>query len=93
MKRGGRILSIGLAAAVGAAMAGCSAGKDTGQPSGADFVQTTVGIYEAEDAVFSGNVQAANPVKDGYSGTGYVEGFQADADSCTFTVTVPEDGF
>lgn len=98
MKRGSRILGIGLAAAMGAVTAGCSAGKDTGQPKGegssADFVQTTIGIYEAEEAVFSGNVQiAANPVKEGYSGTGYVEGFEADTDSCTFTVTVPETGF
>lgn len=98
MKSGSRILCLGLAAAMGAATAGCSAGKDTGQPkgegSGTDFVQTAIGIYEAEEAVLSGNVRiVTNPVKEGYSGTGYVEGFEADTDSCTFTVTVPEAGF
>lgn len=98
MKTGSKGLCIGLTAVIGAVMVGCSAGKDTGQSGGTgsdvEFVQTTIGIYEAEEAVFSGNVRAAaSPDKEGYSGTGYIEGFEADTDSCTFTISVPEAGF
>lgn len=94
MKTGSRFFGIGLAAVMGAAMVGCSAGKDTGQSdSGTDFVQMVIGVYEAEEAELSGNVRVADSSREGYSGTGYVEGFEADADSCTFTVTVPEAGF
>jgi mannan endo-1,4-beta-mannosidase len=51
-------------------------------------------IYEAEDAKLSGNVTAvAKPSKAGYSGTGYVEGFEEDADTCSFSVVITKDGF
>lgn len=49
-------------------------------------------LCEAEDAVFSGNVHKEASVE-GYSGEGYAAGFSGDEDSCTFTVSVPEDGF
>lgn len=58
------------------------------------FAQESVGIYEAEEAVWTGNVkEISSPVKEGYSGTGYIEGFEDDNDSCTFTVIILEDGF
>lgn len=91
MKRNRRIASLGLAVILGASMTGC------GQESGSrtpkeEFVPEIIGTYEAEDAVLNGNVKAASG-KQGYSGSGYVEGFQDDNDSCSFTVSVPEDGF
>lgn len=107
MKKGKRVLGIGLAAVLGALSVGC--GQESGTTgqnrtddameqstadSKPDFIPETVGTYEAEEAGLSGNVAAVtNPVKTEYSGTGYVEGFEADGDSCTFTVEIPEDGF
>lgn len=44
-----------------------------------------VGTYEAKEAVFSGNVRTDND--------GYVTGFEAEGDSCTFDVSVGNDGF
>ncbi len=96
MNKSKRILSFALAAMLGIVTAGCTTGS-SGQPeedNNHDFVPETVGIYEAEDALWSGNVRAAvSPVKEGYSGTGYIEGFEEDADTCTFIVTIAEDGF
>lgn len=82
-------MCIGLAAVVGTSAAGCG----EKEPVKEEFIPEVVGVYEAEDAVKNGNVKAVSPKLNGYSGTGYVEGFQDDTDSCVFTVTVPEDGF
>ena len=51
-----------------------------------------IGTYEAEEAVFSGNVTLGSSLE-GYSGNGYVEGFETDADACTFNVSIEETGF
>lgn len=84
---------------------GCSVRGDTGngkngvQTEMVDvrnniFVQETVGVYEAEDAVWNGNVKAvSNPALEGYSGKGYIEGFEEDTDTCIFTVSIEKDGF
>lgn len=47
-----------------------------------------VGTYEAEEAQLAGNVKAAES-----AGVGYVSGFEADDDSCIFTVDVVAEGF
>ncbi|MCH5274602.1 MAG: beta-mannosidase [Lachnospiraceae bacterium] len=92
MKKEKEILSIGLAAMLGVCAAGCAISK-TDTPK-EPFVPETVGVYEAEDASFTGNVAAVTDLKlAGYSGTGYVEGFQDDSDACTFSVSIAEDGF
>lgn len=57
-----------------------------------EFVPEVVGVYEAEDAAFSGNVKAASS-KTGFSGSGYATGFEKDDDTCSFTVEVAETGF
>ncbi len=92
MKNAKKILSIELAAMLGVCAAGCAmSGKEEAKEP---FVPEIVGTYEAEDASFSGKVAAAaSPSLEGYSGTGYVEGFESDGDACTFSVNVPEDGF
>ncbi|MCM1125539.1 MAG: beta-mannosidase [Lachnospiraceae bacterium] len=51
-----------------------------------------VGVYEAEEAELSSNLAVKN-VSSGFSGTGYVEGFEQDGDACVFRVAVDEDGF
>lgn len=45
----------------------------------------TIGVYEAEDGTFSGNVKVEKK--------GSVTGFQQDGDACTVTIQIPEDGF
>lgn len=89
MKKGRQILCIGLAAMLGSGAVGCGGGKAVKS----EYIPETVGIYEAEDALFTGNVGKASAVLAGFSGSGYVEGFQTDGDSCTFKIRVPEDGF
>ena len=68
MKKGGKILCIGLAAVFGTSAAGCG----EKEPVKEEFIPEVVGIYEAEDATKNGNVQAVSPKLNGYSGTGYV---------------------
>ena len=56
--------------------------------------QIAIAEREAKEAVWSGNVEIAGSLSvQGYSGTGYVEGFETDADACSFKVTIPESGF
>lgn len=80
------------AALAGSLLAGCSSdGGNTQEEE--TFVAEVVGVYEAEDAAFTGNVYAQES-DDGSSGTGYAAGFyNADTDSLTFTVTSSQDGF
>lgn len=52
----------------------------------------TVGTYEAEDGVLTGNARVGSSIG-GFSGNGYVEGFEADGDTCTFSITIEEAGF
>lgn len=74
---------------------GC-ASEGTETSGGDDMSATTSSVlvksYEAEEGSFSGNVKTATRLS-GFSGEGYVEGFQEDEDSCSLTVEVPEDGF
>ena len=96
MNKSKRILSFALAAMLGIIATGCttSSSGQLADNDNHDFVPETVGIYEAEDALLSGNVKATgSPIKEGFSGTGYIEGFEEDTDACTFTVTIEEDGF
>jgi len=48
--------------------------------------------YEAEDGVLLGGTVISNQ-KEGYSGTGYVEGFTDDGDGIIFKIEIPEEGF
>ena len=82
----------GLAAAAMAAcsLAGCGANADTGGQAVGEA--ETVGIYEAEEAVLTGNVRVETNAS-GYSGEGYATGFQEDEDTCVFHVRISEEGF
>ncbi len=66
----------------------------TPTPTPEPFVPEVVARYEAESAVLTGNVKVV-PMKGSkqISGEAYVKGFENDDDTCTFKVTVPEDGF
>ncbi len=49
-------------------------------------------IYEAEDGTLKGRA-VINSNKEGYSGTGYVDGMNNDNDGCEFNIIVPMEGF
>jgi len=49
-------------------------------------------VYPAEEAVRFGKVKVAARTP-GYTGTGYLEGFEGEGDRCEFAVTIPQDGF
>lgn len=49
-------------------------------------------ICEAEEARLLGGTKIENKLK-GFSGTGYVTGFEKDGDSCEFSVNIDEPGF
>lgn len=51
----------------------------------ASWVPDTVGFYEAESGVLSGNARVEKKQ--------YVSGFEKDGDCCTVTVEIPSDGF
>ena len=56
--------------------------------------RVALGVYEAEDASFTGNVKpVVNLTKTGYSGSGYIEGLQDDEDKCIFEINIEENGF
>lgn len=71
-----------------AMLGGCGEKKKAAE----EDMPVVVGTYEAEDAVFNGNVSAGSSIE-GFSGTGYAEGFEADGDSCTFKISIEEAGF
>ncbi|HCL01651.1 MAG TPA: beta-mannosidase [Lachnoclostridium phytofermentans] len=59
----------------------------------ATLLPTMVSIeLEAEDALLSGNVKIESS-KSGFSGTGYISGFEDDGDYCEFTLSIESDGF
>lgn len=63
------------------------------QPTDEDEAKTPdTFIYEAEDAVHMGKVKTASSKK-GYSGSGYVTGFEGDEDACRFTIELEKEGF
>ena len=58
------------------------------------FVPEITLTYEAEEGTFAGNVSKSNNLsKTGYSGEGYVEGFEEDGDACVFHVEIPKTDF
>ena len=75
-------------------MLGCSILSGCGNTANVQKEEepVTVGTYEAEDGVLAGNARVGNSIG-GFSGNGYVEGFEADGDTCTFTITIEEAGF
>lgn len=93
-QKGSRVYGAGLAALLAATgLIGCSSkAEDAGGNAPEGYEQEQVGEYEAEDALFAGNVRAGADTA-GHSGTGYATGFEEDGDSCTFCVEIPKDGF
>lgn len=56
--------------------------------------RVVLGVYEAEDASFTGNVKPVTRLaKAGYTGSGYIEGLQDDEDKCIFAINIEENGF
>lgn len=51
-----------------------------------------IGSYEAETAKLAGGI-CVEAQKPGFSGEGYVTGFEEDTDGCTFQISIPEEGF
>lgn len=76
---------------------GCSNGKGKnddgafGNSKGKGKVIESVS-YEAEDQALSGNLKVQK-VHQGYSGSGYVDGFKDETDVLTFSVEIKEDDF
>ncbi|MFV0344245.1 MAG: glycosyl hydrolase [Anaerocolumna sp.] len=110
MTKGQKVLGIGIVAMISLIATGCTVKGDGSTEVGLKqvdnieenvsnnnlehFVQESVGIFEAEEAILQGNVKVVNiPDSMKYSGTGGVEGFEEDTDSCTFIVTIDADGF
>ena len=71
-------------------LGGCTGGKNAEHTQAEDI--KTIGTYEAEEAVLSGNVSFGNSLE-GYSGNGYVQGFESEEDACTFKIVIEENGF
>lgn len=101
MRKSKKALSIGLAAMLGLTAIGCgndtvaeNPGTEPEEIEKEEYVPVLIGVYEAEDATHSGNVETVGSTEvSGYSGTGYVDGFETDADSCAFKVSIEESGF
>lgn len=102
MKKRRKVISIGVAVFVSVIASGCTMKDDIDlddeqkelTESKNVFVKESVGVYEAENAVWSGKVnKVSNPTITTYSGTGYIDGFEEDADTCTFKVNIEKDGF
>lgn len=66
--------------------------EPTTQPGGLEPVTTDPVKYEAEDGTLTGKAKVETSRKN-YSGTGYVAGLEGDGDSCTFHITVSQEGF
>lgn len=93
MKKRGSVVGLAAMAVAACNLVGCSAAADAGSRAvGEDFQPETVGTYEAEEAVLSGNVHVETSTS-GYSGAGYATGFQEDDDTCVFHVQISEEGF
>lgn len=109
MRKPFRYLGAGLALIISINFAACGDGTSSKLEGGADaskepqgtevseeptepFVPEIVGVYEAEDGKCIGGTKVGNS-QEGFSGTGYVEGFAAEGDACVITVSVEKDGF
>lgn len=62
------------------------------QPSRVPVVTAPDVTYEAEDGTLTGRAKTAS-TKKGFSGAGYVDGFEEEGDSCTFHVDITQEGF
>lgn len=86
------IVRMFLMGVIGMILTGC--GKGQGNETVTEFVPSIELSYEAEEMTFTGNVKPVGDLTlDGFSGDGYVNGFETDEDSCEFAVEIPEDGF
>lgn len=93
MKKRRGVTGLAAAAMVACNLAGCSTAADVGsQAVGQEFQPKTVGTYEAEEAILTGNVHVETKTS-GYSGAGYATGFQGEDDTCVFRVQISEEGF
>lgn len=94
-KRGRTILGVFAALAAFGSLMGCgeqTAETDRTESADREYVPEIVATYEAEQAETSGNVHTESD-REGYSGEGYVTGFEQDEDACVFTITSPKDDF
>ena len=90
--------------AIGVLLMGCKGSTisdaSNEQESKGQFTPSVILTYQAEEAAFTGNVKAVesssasnDSIPSGYTGSGYVDGFLEDSDTCIFTVEVPETNF
>lgn len=61
-------------------------------PTPYPVIQVADSVYEFEDGTGTGKVHMES-TKSGYSGTGYMVGFEGEEDSCMITVNAEETGF
>lgn len=67
-------------------ISGCSGNANApDEATESPWIPETVGVYEAEDGMFSGKVRIEN--------NGYVTGFENDDDACTVVIEIAETGF
>ena len=93
MKKRGSVVGLAAVAVAACNLAGCGTAANSGsRAAGEVFQPKTVGTYEAEEAVLTGNVHVETSTS-GYSGAGYATGFQEDDDTCVFRVQISEEGF
>lgn len=76
---------------------GCGAAKDGSGNQGVKtekepFVAETIAEFEAETATLSGNTKIDTSLS-GYSGEGYISGFEQDTDEASVEITVPAEDF
>lgn len=94
MKKRNKALCIGMSVMLGISQIGCGNEDNSGTVTETEFIPEVIGIYEAEEAAGTGSVKAAaSRALNGYSGTGYVEGFEQESDSLKFSVNIKENGF
>ena len=71
----------------GEALSGAESPEGSAAPEAADFEQ----VYDAAEAETAGKVHIATQLS-GYTGDGYLEGFESEEDSCSFQVEIPASG-
>ncbi len=67
-------------------------GETAGEPTRVPPVTAPDVRYEAEDGKLSGSARVEKGKK-GFTGSGYVGGFENEGDACTFVVEVEQEGF
>lgn len=71
----------------GEALSGAESPEGSAAPEAADFEQ----VYDAAEAETAGKVHIATQLS-GYTGDGYLEGFESEEDSYSFQVEIPASG-